>query len=34
MDVVDHKFVDSFSAKRAGKTLFVLQALFNYHHRW
>jgi len=31
LDVVDHKFVDSFSNLRAGKTLFVLQAIFNYY---
>ncbi|KKW06596.1 MAG: hypothetical protein UY42_C0029G0006 [Parcubacteria group bacterium GW2011_GWA2_49_16] len=31
VDIVDHKFVDSFSNLRAGKTLFVLQAIFNYY---
>ena len=31
VDVVDHKFVDSFSKEGAGKTLFVIQALFNYY---
>ena len=31
LDVVDHKFVDSFSALGAGKTLFVIQAIFNYY---
>lgn len=31
LDVVDHKFVDSFSAYGANKTLFVMQALFNYY---
>jgi len=31
LDVVDHKFVDSFSSLRAGKTLFVIQAMFNYY---
>lgn len=31
LDVVDHKFVDSFSKHRDGKTLFVMQALFNYY---
>ena len=31
LDIVDHKFVDSFSARGAAKTLFVLQALFNYY---
>jgi hypothetical protein len=31
VDVVDHKFVDSFSAGGKDKTLFVMQALFNYH---
>ncbi len=31
VDIVDHKFVDSFSKGRAHKTLFVLQAIFNYY---
>lgn len=31
VDIVDHKFVDSFSPLRAQKTLFVIQALFNYY---
>lgn len=31
LDVVDHKFVDSFSSLRGQKTLFVIQALFNYY---
>ncbi|MEK7133731.1 MAG: PD-(D/E)XK nuclease family protein [Patescibacteria group bacterium] len=31
LDVVDHKFVDSFSSDRARKTLFVMQAIFNYY---
>jgi len=31
VDIVDHKFVDSFSNLRDGKTLFVLQAIFNYY---
>jgi hypothetical protein len=31
IDVVDHKFVDSFSSERGNKTLFVMQALFNYY---
>ncbi|MEK7613477.1 MAG: PD-(D/E)XK nuclease family protein [Patescibacteria group bacterium] len=31
VDIVDHKFVDSFSALGADKPLFVLQALFNYY---
>lgn len=31
LDIVDHKFVDSFSSKRAQKTLFVMQAIFNYY---
>ncbi len=31
LDIVDHKFVDSFSAQGAGKTLFVIQAIFNYY---
>lgn len=31
VDIVDHKFVDSFSNMRDGKTLFVLQAIFNYY---
>lgn len=31
VDVVDHKFVDSFSTMRAEKPLFILQAIFNYY---
>ena len=31
LDVVDHKFVDTFSASKARKTLFVIQAIFNYY---
>ncbi len=31
VDIVDHKFVDSFSVDGAGKSLFVIQALFNYY---
>ncbi|MDE2079220.1 MAG: PD-(D/E)XK nuclease family protein [Patescibacteria group bacterium] len=31
VDIVDHKFVDSFSALGAEKPLFVLQAIFNYY---
>lgn len=31
LDIVDHKFVDSFSALGAGKTLFIIQAIFNYY---
>ncbi len=31
VDIVDHKFVDSFSARGAQKTLFIVQAIFNYY---
>ena len=31
IDVVDHKFVESFSSAKENKTLFVMQALFNYY---
>lgn len=31
LDIVDHKFVDSFSAYKGDKTLFVMQAIFNYY---
>lgn len=31
LDIVDHKFVDSWSAYRAQKTVFIIQALFNYY---
>lgn len=31
LDVVDHKFVGSFTAQKGDKTLFVLQAIFNYY---
>ncbi len=30
-DIVDHKFVDSFSSLKQDKPLFVLQAIFNYY---
>jgi DNA segregation ATPase FtsK/SpoIIIE, S-DNA-T family len=30
LDVVDHKFVESFSKSKAAKPLFALQAMFNY----
>lgn len=30
-DIVDHKFVDYFSPDGARKTLFILQAIFNYY---
>jgi len=30
VDVIDHKFVDSFSSLGPAKPLFVIQALFNY----
>lgn len=31
LDVVDHKFVDSFSSLGKEKTLFIIQAIFNYY---
>ncbi len=31
LDIVDHKFVDSFSPKGVTKTIFLLQAVFNYY---
>lgn len=31
LDVVDHKFVDFFSPLGAQKTLFIIQAIFNYY---
>lgn len=31
VDIVDHKFVDSFSSYKGSKTLFVMQAIFNYY---
>jgi hypothetical protein len=31
VDIVDHKFVDSFSSHKQFKTLFMIQALFNYY---
>jgi S-DNA-T family DNA segregation ATPase FtsK/SpoIIIE len=31
LDIVDHKFVDSFSKHAEKKTLFIIQALFNYY---
>jgi hypothetical protein len=31
VDIVDHKFVDSFSSAGAEKTLFIVQAIFNYY---
>ena len=31
VDIVDHKFVDFFSHHRKHKTLFVIQAIFNYY---
>lgn len=31
VDIVDHKFVDAFSPHGAHKSLFVVQAIFNYH---
>ena len=31
VDIVDHKFVDSFSPLGAEKPLFILQAIFNYY---
>lgn len=31
LDVVDHKFVASFSPHKGNKSLFILQAIFNYY---
>jgi hypothetical protein len=31
LDIVDHKFVDVFSAYKAQKSLFLIQAMFNYY---
>lgn len=31
VDIVDHKFVASFSPGKADKSLFILQAIFNYY---
>jgi hypothetical protein len=31
VDIVDPKFVDAFSKDRADKTLFLMQAMFNYY---
>lgn len=31
VDIVDHKFVDTFSKNKHQKTLFVMQAIFNYY---
>jgi hypothetical protein len=31
LDIIDHKFVSAFSPQRADKTLFVIQAIFNYY---
>lgn len=31
IDIVDHKFVDSFSPAGAEKPLFIIQAIFNYY---
>jgi hypothetical protein len=31
LDIVDHKFVDSFSTLRKDKPLFIIQAIFNYY---
>lgn len=31
VDIVDHKFVDAFSKYKSNKTLFVMQAMFNYY---
>ena len=31
VDIVDHKFVESFSKLGSGKTLFIIQAIFNYY---
>ena len=31
LDIVDHKFVDAFSKQGVQKTLFMMQAIFNYY---
>lgn len=31
IDIIDHKFVSAFSPAKAEKSLFVLQAIFNYY---
>lgn len=31
VDIIDHKFVDYFSPYKKNKTLFVVQAIFNYY---
>jgi hypothetical protein len=31
LDVIDHKFVSTFSSRKGDKPLFVLQAIFNYY---
>jgi hypothetical protein len=31
VDIVDHKFVNAFSKETSAKTLFVVQAIFNYY---
>jgi len=31
VDIIDHKFVNSFSAAGGNKTLFIVQAIFNYY---
>ena len=31
VDIIDHKFVESFSPTREYKSLFVIQAIFNYY---
>jgi hypothetical protein len=31
LDIVDHKFVESFSSRGGTKTIFLLQAIFNYY---
>lgn len=31
VDIVDHKFVDSFTKRPLTKTLFLIQAIFNYY---
>ena len=31
LDIIDHKFVDAFSSLGSRKTLFVVQAIFNYY---
>ena len=31
VDIVDHKFVDHFSRGKGSKTLFIMQAMFNYY---